>query len=272
MRTRTCWKWQLLLLFVVALCSNAVTEAATISVTAKVGANEVTIGDIDVTVGIQGSQGNEQATFTFDDPWGKLDNMCDFRWFQIITSDDCPVPWDSGKDPVFPFVDPPSGGWDYQSGDGGADADPFYENSDPGNYAYPNFSARHEEGVKSWTDDGPGLCENPNTKTEWETYLVVTGPGIEKKVGEKKFEVLAGYKWSVGRDGTGAAIKTGPTEIANPNTANLDTAMDNSGFADWSALTGTDLSCCIPEPSTFVSFSIAMLVCAGGRGRRKFLR
>ena len=113
MKKQTHWIPQIHLLLLVVLCSSGIADAAVITVNATFEGQNVSIGKIDVSVGIQGTTGKEEATFTFDDPWGKLDARCDFRWFQIITSDDCPVTCGGGKNPVFPFVDPPSGGWDY---------------------------------------------------------------------------------------------------------------------------------------------------------------
>jgi hypothetical protein len=223
--------------------------AATININPTVNGNTENIGSIDVTVGLNGTppvEGKMETAFTFKNPWGTLDTNCDFRWVQFITHDDCDVPWNNGMDPSFPFIDPPSGGWDYQQSGGGADTDPFYSNSGNGSYHYGNFSDHHEEGVRSFIDDYPAICDGANNKTVWETYLVVFGCEA------KKFSVLAGFDWTIGRDNTGDPTSDGPNTIANIDTTRIETAMTNAGFTGWDAQTGTDLACCLPEPAGFV--------------------
>jgi hypothetical protein len=234
--------------------------AFAINVTAKINGNNVVIGDIAASAGIYNpTTGVETGTFFLNDTYKNLmDDDCgnQFRWVQIITDDSCPAKW-KGNNITF-GIDPPKGGWDYQKGDGGADNAPFYENNDGGVYAYPNYAARHDQALgKSWTNDFPGICPNPNDNTTWQTYLVFYNP---TRMGQS-YSVLAGYTWSVGRDGTGNPVYSGPTfynAIGQANINDLTTAMNNTGFGNWTATFGDDigkLAQC-PEPSSVAVFLV----------------
>lgn len=216
----------------------------------------------------------ETGAFTFTAPHGQLDNYYDFRWYQIITAAPNAVLSsaqtkfkDSGGNytvaPAVPFVDPPAGGYKYQEGGGGADNDPFYENSGTAVYAYPNHSAMSVANVSSSTDDYPGPSE-----VYFETYLVVSGGDI----GAKKFGVLAGYTWNTHLNGDGVLVNTSPVQINAFNLPTLQSALNGSGFkaADynnaWTAVAVTNL---IPEPSAMVLALIAgVSVCGVARRRR----
>ena len=218
----------------------------------------------------------ETGVFTFTDPWGQLDDCYDFRWYQIITSAPNAVLTSADtkfkdKDgnytvaPTTPFVDPPAGGYKYQEAGGGADNDPFYENSGNGAYAFPNHSAMSTPNVSSSTEDSPGPVD-----VYFETYLVVSGGDI----GANMFAILAGYSWNTHLDMNGALANPDPVQIANPNLATLQTALNNSGFkaADynnaWTVKAVTNLEEC-PEPSSIILAAVAGVVAFGMARRRR---
>jgi hypothetical protein len=241
------------------------------------GQSNTKIGEITATMGGNGTEGSpflQTGTFNFTGPWGQLDNCYDFRWFQIIT--DIPedllgidefkfqdTDGDYTVSPTLPFVDPPNGGYQYQEADGGADDDPFYENTGPGDYAFPNFSELHTEGVSSSTEDSPGPED-----VYFETYLVAIGEGIE----ENTFCVLAGYSWNTTLE-AGELLMPDPVEISPIAVAHLQTALDSSGFTDaygnaWTVETGCDLNPC-PEPATWLLLALGGVVALGVRRRRQ---
>ncbi|MGD9723979.1 MAG: PEP-CTERM sorting domain-containing protein [Pirellulales bacterium] len=261
-----------------ALCQAALGGAINIPVTATVGGvPNVQIGNINASMSGNGSKANpfeESGDFTFTAPHGQLDNCYDFRWYQIIVDapeDLLAIPEFKFKDPggaytvtpTTPFVDPPAGGYSYQSGDGGADNDPFYENTGPGSFAFPNFSDLHVEGVSSHTEDSP----TPED-VFFETYLVVTGGDLDAN----EFCVLAGYSWNTVLE-AGELEFPDPVQITPIQIAHLQTALENSGFSDnygnpWTVHTDCDLMPC-PEPATWLMLALggaAALVV--GRRRR----
>jgi hypothetical protein len=251
-------------------------------VTATLNNQQVVIGDLSYSVGIANANtGQETGTFLLKQKYNYLmdDKMgCQFRWFQIIIQDDCPAKY-KGK-PLAVAVDPPSGGWDYQKPNGGADTSPYYENDDNGNYAYPNYAQRHDKNYNggpgflgmSWTDDYPGICDGKNVKTTWQTYLVFTGPKIKNE-----FDILFGYQWTVGRDNNGNPVFNSydnngngidPTKqidvTQTPPVNYLDEALNNSGFSGWKWAFGKDLAlycpaASTPELSAGLSLTIALL-------------
>ena len=216
----------------------------------------------------------ETGVFNLNATGAALNSCYQFRWYQIVTSAPAALLKNPqlafknpqgvyNQQPVLPFVDPPNGGYKYQQADGGADNQPFYENTDPGNYAYPNYSAKHVQGVSSSTSDNP----TPRDVT-FQTYLVATGMGIAANT----FDVLAGYQWSTALMGMPRNVAA-PTQITPINLGPLNTALMNSGFIAagyndaWTAVTGVNLQQC-PEPSSF--FLLLTGVCFGivvfGRG------
>lgn len=239
------------------------------------GSGTQTIGSIKATMtytdpGKGGDGFVETGTFTMANPWKNLDSCYQFRWYQIITKipedirtdDQVKFKDDKGKytvSPVVPFVDPPAGGYKYQEKGGGADNDPFYENTGPGKYAYPNYDpSRHTLHENTRTDDNPGPED-----VYFETYLVAYhGP-------EKEFCVLAGYSWNTHlTDGK----VTDPVQIAagSFDMGKLNTALQNSGFKDWTAMDDCTLSPC-PEPSTLMLLG-AGVVCIGLKWHRRRLQ
>lgn len=228
------------------------------NVTATLNNQQVVIGDLSYSVGLSGAKsGQETGTFLLKQKYNYLmdDKMgCQFRWFQIIVQDDCPAEYK--KKPLSVAVDPPSGGWDYQKPNGGADTSPYYENDDNGKYAYPNYAQRHDKNYNggpgflgmSWTDDYPGICDGKNVKTTWQTYLVFTGPKIKNE-----FNILFGYQWTVGRDNNGNPIFSSSNNNGmgiTPNKKQINTALKNSGFAGWNWGFGKDLALYCPAAST----------------------
>lgn len=278
-RTRN---WASCLVAIVALAGSATTFAGSITFDVKTtvfGTPNTKIGSTTATMSGP-TMANlaapfiETGVFTFTAPHGQLDNYYDFRWYQIITAAPNAVLTsaqtkfkDSGGNytvaPTVPFVDPPAGGYKYQEAGGGADNDPFYENSGNGVYAYPNHSAKSVANTSSSTDDNPGPAE-----VYFETYLVVAGGDI----GANKFGVLAGYSWNTHLNGDGVLVDTSPVQIANFNLPTLQSAMTNSGFkaADynnlWTAVAVTNL---VPEPSSVVLAMIAGVFACGFARRRR---
>jgi hypothetical protein len=276
---RRWWSFAALALVLAALPAIPARANLVLTVNANIAgqAGPQPIGTITATMSYNpaGAGFVETGSFAFQAPYNTLDNCYQFRWFQIITgipdafrtSDDVKFKDASGnytRTPTVPFVDPPAGGYKYQQANGGADNDPFYENTDPGNYAYPNYSARHVQNVRVFTDDNPGPQD-----VYFQTYLVVSGGDI----GANMFCVLAGYSWNTHLNAGGTLANPDPVQIANIDVKNLNTALGNSGFgaADknlWTAKIDCTLMPC-PEPSSVVLLSIAG-VCLGlvYRGRR----
>jgi hypothetical protein len=264
------------------LVSNATSFAGSITFDVKTtvqGTANTKIGGITATMagptlGNLGAAFAQTGVFTFTAPQGQLDDYYDFRWYQIITAAPNAVLTSAqtkfkDKDgnytvaPTVPFVDPPAGGYKYQEGGGGADNDPFYENSGNGAYAFPNHSAMSVANTSSSTEDSPGPAE-----VYFETYLVVAGGDI----GANKFGVLAGYSWNTHLDGDGVLVNTSPVQINAFNLPTLQSALNSSGFkaADynnaWTAVAVTNL---IPEPSSVVLAMIAGVFACGMARRRR---
>jgi hypothetical protein len=219
---------------------------------------------VDLNVIQNGGLFEHKARFSFNpelgvDVPGPLDNHCQFRWIQIITQDPAAPPFNGGTVPNVPFMDPPRGGYDYQAGNGGADNDPFYENTGPGNFAYPNYAQRRTPGVDVFTDDYPGL--SPSETVSFETFLCVWDPtGMCGPV--SMIKVLTGYSWSVSRNAAGTRSTGGPTLLAdlNAGVGRINTAITNSGWAAgaFTAVNDNDLTCCVPVPG-----SLSMLAIGG---------
>lgn len=257
----------------VCLLSVGVSRATDWPVTAKVNGKAENIGTLTGLVDLGGVgpfSTIEYGEFKFDAKWKDLDTCCDFRWYQIFTYDDHPGALPGGTVLKTPYVDPPAGGYDYQQPKG-ADKTPFYENDDDGNtYYFSNFKDTHIEKEKSWTYDSPGLGLYKNgEKMKIETYLCGYGEGIEKEIGKNKFDVLWGFSWELGVDGTGAKYAKLIDEIkpAAFDLKNLKLALDNSGFNAWDVVTGTDYKNCIPEPASIVLLVLSV-ACTALRSRR----
>ena len=196
----------------------------------------------------------EEAAFTLADP--ALDTHCQFRWYQIITDLSESVRtadeflWgDPAGTPTKPFVDPPNRGYQYQFNDGGADTSPFYENDDNAKYKDPSYADTHTPHVNSRTADFPSIRDD--AFVNFETYLTVFDP-----TGEctplNTFKVIAGFSWSIMVDADGKRTADGADEITNipGRLGTLQTALNNSGFSDWTASDDIDLTCCLPAPGS----------------------
>jgi hypothetical protein len=252
---------------VLVLGSTARADLNNVMVPALVnGKEEKDIGRLfaaDVT--IKGDNGAEGAIFKLNDAFKALmdDKMgCEFRWFQVIADHSNPPFWKGAGPPSYPFVDGPSGGWDYQrdpqykykSGKPGGDTSPFYENDDsfkPNENSYPDYKDVHDASKgKSWQSDGPGLPAGPNTVAKFQTYLVFVDPAMRKAM---EFDILIGFSWEIGRDKDGKAYAKGPTLIDKIDLAFLNKSLEPSGFKGWTAKTGLDIGSCTmsnPEPDT----------------------
>ncbi len=237
-----------------------------VTVQATVNGDTQTIGSIAATLMTSTIGFPEAGTFTFNSEFSILDAKYDFRWVQIVSTDSSPpvVLRDGMFQPLItPYIDPPPGGYAHQASSGGADDEPFYENTGPGDYFYPTFDLRHVEGFKSWTDDIPDL--RMTGFVTFRTFLVLSGATLWNAIGEDTFDVLAGYEWTIGRNSTGSRLLGGihPRSINSKALDEINLAMDQTGFLDWLAVTGTELGyAMIPEPSAyrFVVWGIGLLV------------
>jgi hypothetical protein len=195
----------------------------------------------------------ESATFQLNNTYKYLmmDPSCQFRVFQVITYDDEPAKFPNGNTVTVPYVDPVSGGYDYQQANGGADTAPFYENDDgPNKYSYPRYSDKYSDyftkfpfpantlvhsaalgNVTTW--DQPGLS-GANHVTDFQTYVAFNDPGLE---GNKTLDLLAGFSWSVSTNGASQISMNGGNSIdmsVDGLSATIDTALSNANFSGWS--------------------------------------
>jgi hypothetical protein len=263
-----------MLVFVIASTCRA--ELKDIKVPALVkGTQEADIGRLfalDVTV--KGNEAAEGAFFRLNDKFKSLmsdSGGCEFRWFQVITEHSNPPFWLGAAPPSYPFVDGPSGGWDYErdpkfkykSGKPGGDTSPFYENDDnftPTKYSYSLYKDVHDvsKGVTKMSD-GPAIPDTANSVAKFQTYLAFTDPDLRKAM---QFDVLIGFSWEIGRDMDKRAYTQGPTLIDKLDLASLNKSLDPSGFKGWEAKTGLDIGCCYmpnPEPDSFTIAAICTL-------------
>jgi hypothetical protein len=230
------------------------------------GKQENSIGQVTaLTVTIKGDSGAEGAFFKLDDGFKFLMNDakgCQFRWFQVMTQNDDPPVWKGKPPPSYPFVDGPSGGWDYErdppfkykSGKPGGDTVPFYENDDdftPNKNSYPLYKDVHsqKDGVVK-ESDGPGLPRGASSIRKFETYLVFVDPMMRKAM---QFDVLVGFGWEIGLDKDKKPYAKGSEEIKKLDLAMLNKSLEPSGFKGWEAKTGLDIGACAmasPEPDS----------------------
>ena len=248
-------------------------------VTATVAGQSVPLGNLNYSLNASGDNFVNEATFQLNDAFKSLMNDCgQFRWFQIVTTDTDPINY-QGKLLKAAYVDPPSGGWDYQrnpagdftKGTPGADTSPFYENDIgfAGNKnSYPNLDGSLQVfGGKAGpfpiqdtslglirTQDVPGLGGN-NNKLIFETFLAY----ISDCMPANTFQILGGYTWGIQTDGAGKLSKIAPSDIAfapdlvpNTNVVNATAALANS-FPGWTAVFDSEIElCCVPEPATWM--------------------
>jgi hypothetical protein len=270
-----------------AMVTTARADLKDVKVPALVkGTQETDIGRlfaVDVTV--KGNDAAEGAFFKLNDKFKSLmsdSGGCEFRWFQIITEHSNPPFWKGAAPPSYPFVDGPSGGWDYErdpqykykSGKPGGDTSPFYENDDsftPTKYSYSLYKDVHDvrKGVTKMSD-GPGIPDGPNSVVKFQTYLVFTDPDLRKAM---QFDVLIGFSWEIGRDKDGKPYTKGPTLIDKLDVAFLNKSLEPSGFKGWEAKTGLDIGCCFmpsPEPNSLAIAAVGSLgVIAFGRRKHR---
>jgi len=124
----------------VAVLGNP-SRAAVINDSAVAMGQNTTIGMLTST--IDNAKQFEKGVFQLSETYKFLMNDaggCQFRFFQAITSDSEPAHFPGGMAVAVPYVDPVSGGYNYQQAAGGADHVPFFENDDGGKYFYPNYS------------------------------------------------------------------------------------------------------------------------------------
>jgi hypothetical protein len=261
---------------IMVLASNSRADLKDVKVGALVdGKQQDDIGRLfapDVT--IKGDDGAEGAVFKLNDAFKSLmndDKGCQFRWFQVITQHDQPPFWKGAPPPSYPFVDGPSGGWDYQrdppfkykSGTPGGDTAPFYENDDdfkPNKNSYSLYKDVHDASKgTSMESDGPGLPAGASTVAKFQSYLVFVDAAMRKAM---EFDVLIGFSWEIGRDKDKKPYAKGPTLIDKIDVAFLNKAMEPSGFKGWEAKTGLDIGSCYmpsPEPDSLTIAALGSL-------------
>jgi len=273
----------------IVVCSWLYVSAAyAIEVDALINGSTVAIGNISASNGyFQNNPATglllETGTFQLYGAFMYLMNDTtpnQFRWFQIVTADSDEPTW-QGSGPALPYTDPPFDGWDYQRRDPkgdykkgvpGDDQLPFYENN--ADYAQPTptntvVGGHNTTLGQSWTSDKPELPALTNANYQFQTYIVFSNPTLTNN---HQFVVLEGYSWGGGYNGaptTNNITFNGPTAI-DPNMFNLtqlQTALNNDGFAGWTALSGATTP--IPEPSER-ALAIIGIVCLAWyfRGRR----
>jgi hypothetical protein len=226
-------------LFAVALFP-AFALSANVNVSANVaGFGNVQIGSIDVQTGVGGNTDRIDGKFTFDAPFGFLDDWYDFRWINVVTA------VTGAASPLFPngapAIDPQA-----PPTNAAEDNEPFYYNT--ATEWNPNINTQagptHTNGVGSTFTDAPQRAAGNGF--DFSTYLVarnVTAPGDKKKVG-----VLAGFTWTYTGTGDastfGAAIAIGAGDATAINNAIGNAAPANS-FPGWSATTDFQLLPCL---------------------------
>jgi hypothetical protein len=274
---------------------SASAQAGVITISGYVKGMYQPIGKLTATL----AGANESAVFQLDNAFKYLmmDPGCQFRFYQIITGDATKVDftadaykWGAGfaNSPTVPFVDPPNGGYKYQSSNGvlqdGGDKAPFYENDDPyvATYGYLSYSSTFPNNpavlpatVNNLPVHAAGAGANQGVVRQWDapgpanvnftTYITFTDKILRPL---KEFIVLGGFSWTT----TAANTVGGEVDIPSPTKAQIqiaDNALRGDGFATlpndfWLAdgdnpnpsnllyfQTPYDLATC-PEPSTFV--------------------
>lgn len=250
-------------------------QAAATDVHASINGQDTVIGDLAASNGYFKNDPNtgqllETGSFTLGMNYRYLmddAHPCQFRWFQIVTTDASPPNY-LGTPPTVPYTDPPSGGWDYErtpkdnflTGKPGADDAPFYEDNPGfgGTFDYNNFHSAANG--TSRTEDRPGL---PNGSLQFQTYLVFVNPEL---AADHEFIPLIGYSW--GGTGNAAGKGTsfnGPTLIlsANFDFALMQDALNSDGFALWSPTRG-DLECVPDSGGTLLLFGISVIFVLSG--------
>lgn len=239
------------------------------------------------------STGFESATFSLNSAFRSL--MSDaqgnqFRFFQVIYYDDEPTTWQgniitpaSAPAHSGTVVDTPAGGWDYEL-PGGDDFKPFYESDTENNpatnqpYAFPTLSypdLHSPDGTNPGTVstmDFAGLG-NPNDRTLFETFLVYSSPALAAM---QTFDLLGGFQWGVQTDAQANEFgidssNLNPSALSPPGIAELNAALNRSGFQGWSAQVVSafaPLPASVPEPGTGVVLLAGLTLLSAGWRRR----
>jgi hypothetical protein len=158
---------------------------------------------------------------------------CDeFRWVQFVITDDHPLSDQAGMVLAVPYTDPPIGGY---QGNTGEDAKPYYWTD-----AEATAKRTAVQGVAMPDKMGDirisDVPKNPKTSAgdvKFETDLVCVYKG-------KMFGILKSFQWGFNIDGAGTPTLK-PAAIAFAQTANIATALTNSGFTGWSNLPQANL-------------------------------
>ncbi|MBN2024726.1 MAG: hypothetical protein JW809_18250 [Pirellulales bacterium] len=217
-------------------------------------------------------------------------NCMKLHWVQTIWHDDAPAKY-GGVDPTLPIIDPPSGGWDYQNdndrdgmdndrdgtvdeADEATDAD-SRDNDGDGVVDEPNESGDDnqpwywnaaEEIVYNTLHKEYRFNDNPFDTvapgfTGFSTYLVAVATAtcplqLAECLDLDEILVLAGFDWTINT----AEIKVTDTfKAPSPfDVADITAALANAGLTGWTVRDGKAI-CCIPEPSTFVIWSLLCL-------------
>ena len=227
-------------------------QGGVITISGDVNGTYQAIGTLTATL----AGANETAVFQLNNnmTWLMADGTTQFRFYQIITGDATKVnfnaqayTWGPGfaNNPTVPFVDPPAGGYFYQSSNGvlqnGADNAPFFENNDPyaATYGYLSYSSTFPNNpallpatvnnlpvhsaaqgvVREWDAPGPA-------NVNFTTYITFTDKTL---LGLNEFLVLGGFSWTT----TAPSTVGGEADIASPTKAQIqqaDNALAGDGF------------------------------------------
>ena len=178
------------------------------------------------------------ASFSPNDLGKKLMEKCEYHWVQVVVGQEITP----NRNPFYPYplIDPPNGGWWHHTPPSG-DSLPYYDG---------------EKGL--WMRDTPSIVfpeTGPETakyalNTRFQTYLVLSGQGIEEMYGPKRFVVLFGFEWSHGFDKIAQTKKfSGPTPVYDLGAIQSGLDASTGGFPGWKALGASNpVDCC----ATFV--------------------
>ena len=156
-----------------------------------------------------------QGTFTPNDglTLAEAAQVCGydhFNWYQLVVYDDDPNrPTKYGVQPTVPYLDPPLGGWDYQSATGGDDQSPGYWNETSGELSYYTG----ESNLLFF--DYPGMAAGATVRFRTGLAGVAAG-GVFTPIGPA-------FTWEASSVGNSVRKNTNPTNVQSGSITLLDT-------------------------------------------------